>query len=93
MQRSNQAGTIIGQVFSGFLSEPAVGAIGTVYPVWPRVFYIFGGISVFISILWLFLVFDTPEEHPYISEKEKQYLFSVLGPAARKRQVRAYKPE
>ncbi|XP_050413673.2 probable small intestine urate exporter [Patella vulgata] len=41
---------------------------------WPFVFYLFGGTTVLWSILWMVFVYNTPEEHPFISEAEKQYI-------------------
>lgn len=41
---------------------------------WPAVFYISGIFGVTWYVAWYFLVYDSPQEHPRISLKEKQYL-------------------
>ncbi|XP_044267410.1 sialin-like [Tribolium madens] len=44
------------------------------YVGWPSVFYVTGAIGVFWSILWFYLIYDSPEQHPRISIKEKEIL-------------------
>jgi ACS family sodium-dependent inorganic phosphate cotransporter-like MFS transporter 5 len=46
---------------------------------WPFVYCFFGGISVAWFLPWMFLVYDTPELHPRISDKEKNNILSSLG--------------
>ncbi|KAK6641242.1 hypothetical protein RUM44_012951 [Polyplax serrata] len=41
---------------------------------WPSVFYISGTLGLLWYFAWYFLVYDSPDEHPWISSKEKQYL-------------------
>ncbi|GFS67302.1 putative inorganic phosphate cotransporter [Nephila pilipes] len=51
---------------------------------WPSVFYL-GGFSGFVWCLLCYLfIFETPEEHPSISEKELKYISSGLGPIEQK---------
>ncbi|XP_067947012.1 sialin-like isoform X3 [Watersipora subatra] len=45
---------------------------------WPSIFYVGGGICLLFCFLWHFLVFDSPEEHPRISEREKLYIMKSL---------------
>ena len=61
-------GTVVSLPFSGFLAE----SLG-----WQSVFYVLGGLSLIWSVLWLFLVYDSPQQHPNLHLKEKQ-LFSSL---------------
>ncbi|KAJ9591410.1 hypothetical protein L9F63_002016 [Diploptera punctata] len=46
---------------------------------WPFVFYLFGGLTTFWIIPWLLFVYDSPEEHPYISDKEKSHILNSLA--------------
>ncbi|KAK7487440.1 hypothetical protein BaRGS_00021281, partial [Batillaria attramentaria] len=41
---------------------------------WPSVFYVFGGLGLVWSIAWFVLVRDSPEIHPRIDPKEKEYI-------------------
>ena len=38
---------------------------------WESAFYVIAGITGVWSIFWFFLVFDTPDKHPRITEKER----------------------
>ncbi|CAG2061887.1 unnamed protein product, partial [Timema podura] len=46
---------------------------------WPLSFYLFGGLSVLWFIVWLFVVYDTPESNPYITTEEKDYIQTMTG--------------
>ncbi|XP_063236032.1 sialin-like isoform X1 [Bacillus rossius redtenbacheri] len=46
---------------------------------WPMVFYVFGGIGVVWFIPWLFLVYDSPQQHPRISPEERDYIEKSIG--------------
>lgn len=46
---------------------------------WPLAFYVPGIVGVVWFIGWVFLVYDTPETHPRISEEEKQYIITSIG--------------
>jgi ACS family sodium-dependent inorganic phosphate cotransporter len=41
---------------------------------WPAVFYVFGTFGVVWFLLWIFLCYNNPREHPFISEEEAKYL-------------------
>ena len=45
---------------------------------WPSVFYIFGGLTMIWIIPWLIIIYNSPEQHPYISEAEKNYILTNL---------------
>jgi hypothetical protein len=42
-------------------------------------FSIVGALGIVWSIMWLFLVYDTPARHPRIDPKEKNYIESSQG--------------
>ena len=62
-------GTVISLPFSGLLA----GALG-----WEWVFYVQGGLSAIWCILWIFMVYDSPQEHPRIHPKEKELFESSM---------------
>ncbi|XP_067947501.1 uncharacterized protein [Watersipora subatra] len=41
---------------------------------WPSMFYVGGGTCLLFCLVWYFFVFDSPEEHPRISNREKLYI-------------------
>ncbi|XP_046751158.1 putative inorganic phosphate cotransporter [Diprion similis] len=62
-----QIGTVLGSALSGFL-------IGYSSIGWPIVFYVFGAIGLLFYPFWILLCYDKPDTHPFISEKEQNYL-------------------
>ncbi|CAG5131748.1 unnamed protein product, partial [Candidula unifasciata] len=63
-------GSILASVLSGYL------CLVPLDNGWPFVFYTFGFISLIWCLCWYLLISEKPEEHPYISEKEKQYIIA-----------------
>ncbi|KAJ4428938.1 hypothetical protein ANN_25934, partial [Periplaneta americana] len=61
---------IISQSMSGVMAE---------FGGWPMIFYVFGGLSVLWCIPWIFIVYDTPESHPFISTEEKSSILASIG--------------
>jgi ACS family sodium-dependent inorganic phosphate cotransporter len=41
---------------------------------WPSVFYVTGTITLLCTIAWFYLAYDSPEQHPRISDKEREAL-------------------
>ncbi|CAG0878608.1 unnamed protein product [Darwinula stevensoni] len=66
----SHAGTVITFPISGVI----ISNLG-----WEWVFYIIGIVSLIWFGLWMLLVFDTPEDNPYMSDKEKTYILQALG--------------
>ena len=46
---------------------------------WPMVFYVIGGFGVIWYILWLGLVYNEPNDHPLISEKELNFMKDAMA--------------
>ncbi|XP_060804999.1 sialin [Amyelois transitella] len=49
------------------------------YSHWPVGFYITGGMQLSWSALWVIIVTDCPQKHPYISKDELMYLKNTIG--------------
>ncbi|GBM03560.1 Sialin [Araneus ventricosus] len=62
-------GSSVGNVLSFALSGIISDTLG-----WPSVFYIFGILGIVWTFFWLFLVSETPELHPCITEEEIEYI-------------------
>ena len=43
---------------------------------WPSIFYVIGGAGVIAATFWLLFVYNSPSEHPSISEEEKLYILN-----------------
>ncbi|GBO04148.1 Sialin, partial [Araneus ventricosus] len=61
----SSVGSVVSFALSGIISD----TLG-----WPSVFYIFGILGIIWTLFWLFLVYETPELHPCITEKEIEHV-------------------
>jgi ACS family sodium-dependent inorganic phosphate cotransporter-like MFS transporter 5 len=82
MERSR--GTTI--IFSGaqigtIITMPLAAALcqGTFLDGWPAIFYILGTAGCVWFVLWAIFVFENPDSHPHISQKEYDYITSNQG--------------
>ncbi len=62
-------GTVISLPFSGILAD----TLG-----WEAVFYVEGGLAMIWCVLWIFLVYDSPQDHPRIHPKELELFESCM---------------
>lgn len=67
-------GGAIGTVVTWSLTGPLIENFG-----WDYAFYVPGVIGAIWCVFWLYLVYDSPTEHPRISEAEKKYILDGLG--------------
>ncbi|GLH15005.1 Sialin [Gryllus bimaculatus] len=67
-------GASVGTALTYPLSGLVIASFG-----WESVFYIIGSLSCLWCIAWWLLAYNTPSDHPRISEKEKIYLEEHLG--------------
>ncbi|XP_053207453.1 putative inorganic phosphate cotransporter isoform X2 [Panonychus citri] len=63
-----QIGTMITMVATGYLDDSGL------FGGWPSAFYVFGSIGLIWFVLWTLLIYESPLEHPYISEAEILYI-------------------
>ena len=66
-------------LFAGMVLAMPLSGVITQHWHWSGVFYVFGVFGVVWSIFWFALVTDSPENHPTISQKEKDYIVSSLA--------------
>lgn len=70
MERSKFIANMMASSLGAALTMPVCGyLISTVG--WASVFYVTGGIGLAWSILWFFLIYDSPAQHPRITEEER----------------------
>lgn len=77
-----QGGCDMGTVISMPMSSAIISSLG-----WEAVFYIQGALASIWFFLWLLLVSETPADHWFISDEERQLIAEGVGP-----QVSAAKP-
>jgi len=63
-------GTAATMVIGGYLIH---------YLGWSSLFYSVGVLSIIWFILWSFLVFSSPSDHPSITREELEYIESAIG--------------
>lgn len=67
-----------GSSIGSALTYPLCGYIIDVFG-WEMAFYVCGIIGTAWYVAWFFLVFDSPQQHPRITQKEKDYIVESLG--------------
>ncbi|XP_053959269.1 putative inorganic phosphate cotransporter [Anastrepha ludens] len=65
-----QMGTVLSNSLSGALLR---------YSTWPLVFYTFGTLATLWILFFIIMCFSDPDSHPYIGDKEKEYLMTHMG--------------
>ncbi|XKL69073.1 hypothetical protein PGB90_006842 [Kerria lacca] len=71
---SSYLGSSVGTAFTYFLCGYIIDWYG-----WEFVFYVTGSLGVIWYLTWALLVYDTPQEHPWISNEEKEYIEKSIG--------------
>ncbi|KAJ8304790.1 hypothetical protein KUTeg_018373 [Tegillarca granosa] len=83
--------------YAGAYISPAVAmfisGVTACYVSWHSVLFIYGGLGVIWSLIWLFCIYDTPSDHPGLSNRERS-LFDREGSNVRagNRQIAANIP-
>ncbi|XP_030760226.1 vesicular glutamate transporter 1-like isoform X2 [Sitophilus oryzae] len=67
-----------GSSVGAMISMTVTGWISSSWYGWPLVFYIFGAFGVIWCVFWFFLGFESPAQHPWISDLEKNYIENSL---------------
>lgn len=68
-------GTCVGMLVTGILCDNNIAG------GWPAVFYLFGIIGLFWSVVWFLFCYSSPATHPCISKTERQYWEQAVGTA------------
>ena len=80
-ERSKFVTAYLGSSIGAALTYPICGYIIDLWG-WEVVFYVTGILGLIWFGFWWTFVFDTPDLHPRISEKERKYIIDSLGPTA-----------
>lgn len=65
--------TLCGQIISAF--------------GWKAAYYVTSGLILIFYVLWIFLIYDTPDVHPRITKNEKDYIKEQIGTTVSKQKV------
>jgi MFS transporter, ACS family, solute carrier family 17 (sodium-dependent inorganic phosphate cotransporter), other len=74
-----QIGTIVGTLASGYLI--------IFFETWDSVFYFFGILGIIWFIIFTMICYKDPASHPFIKEKEKEYLLQEMGTLSRNQKL------
>lgn len=77
-ERSKFVSSYMGSSVGAAITYPLCGFLINWFD-WPSVYYVTGVIGVVWIIAWWLLVYDSPSQHPRISETEKNYILNKLG--------------
>lgn len=75
-----QIGNVLAMAIGGLLMRYISGG-------WVNVFYVFGVVGVAWVFLWQFLCYSDPASHPFITERERDFLITQSVGQLKKRQV------
>ncbi|KAL1464945.1 hypothetical protein WDU94_004545 [Cyamophila willieti] len=77
-ERSQFMTSYLGSSFGLALSYPLCGFVIDLLG-WEAAFYVTGTLGVLWYMAWMYVVYDTPDQHPRITVEEKEYIQSALG--------------
>uniref|UniRef100_A0A8C5GMH2 Major facilitator superfamily (MFS) profile domain-containing protein n=1 Tax=Gouania willdenowi TaxID=441366 RepID=A0A8C5GMH2_GOUWI len=67
------AGAVIAMPLAGILVQ---------YTGWSSVFYVYGCVGIFWYMFWILVSYESPAEHPTITEEERRYIEESIGESA-----------
>ncbi|XP_059618259.1 sialin [Phlebotomus argentipes] len=82
LERSKFAAVVYaGSNFGTIISLPLSGWLCSLdfLDGWPLAFYLFGALGVIWFIFWMYLVYNSPAQHPRIEPEERQYIQRSLA--------------
>uniref|UniRef100_A0A8C7YYV3 Solute carrier family 17 member 6b n=1 Tax=Oryzias sinensis TaxID=183150 RepID=A0A8C7YYV3_9TELE len=68
------AGAVIAMPLAGILVQ---------YSGWSSVFYVYGCVGIFWYIFWILVSYESPADHPTITDEERCYIEESIGESAR----------
>uniref|UniRef100_A0A671UW01 Solute carrier family 17 member 6 n=1 Tax=Sparus aurata TaxID=8175 RepID=A0A671UW01_SPAAU len=67
------AGAVIAMPLAGILVQ---------YTGWSSVFYVYGCFGIFWYMFWILVSYESPAEHPTITDEERRYIEESIGESA-----------
>lgn len=83
-EKGKFVGALMGNSLGTIVTWPLLGAIIEKYG-WSWAFYACGIIVLAWVMLFMVLVYDAPEDHPFMSEAEKKYIIESLSKDVKKK--------
>ncbi|XP_066541452.1 vesicular glutamate transporter 3 isoform X1 [Hoplias malabaricus] len=82
LERSRLATTSFCGSYAGAVIAMPLAGVLVQYVGWPSVFYVYGVFGIIWYTFWLLLAYESPAEHPTISEEERTYIETTIGEGA-----------
>ncbi|XP_053989030.1 sialin-like [Hylaeus volcanicus] len=79
--------TMQGGPFGTVVTFALCGQIISAYG-WSTAYYVTSGLILIFYVLWIYLIYDTPDNHPGITEREKTYIKEQIGTTVSKQKVK-----
>ncbi|XP_034186389.2 sialin-like [Osmia lignaria lignaria] len=86
-ERSRFVSAYLGSSVGAAVTYPLCAAVSNTFG-WAAAFYVTSLVGVVWYVFWLFLVYDSPQQHPRISDKEKKYILDNLGDSVDEQETR-----
>lgn len=85
-ERGKFISALLGGTFGTVATWPLAGLLMESFG-WAYAFYVPAAIAIFITCIWLLVVYDSPAQHPRIAVEEKDYIEKALGDVISKKKV------
>ncbi|XP_040183571.1 vesicular glutamate transporter 1 [Rana temporaria] len=79
LERSRLATTAFCGSYAGAVVAMPLAGVLVQYTGWSSVFYVYGSFGIFWYMFWILVSYESPAEHPTISEEEQRYIEESIG--------------
>ncbi|XP_076863660.1 vesicular glutamate transporter 2.2 [Brachyhypopomus gauderio] len=83
LERSRLATTSFCGSYAGAVVAMPLAGILVQYSGWSSVFYIYGSFGILWYMFWILVSYESPAEHPTITEEERRYIEESIGEGAK----------
>lgn len=90
LERSNFIANMMASSLGAAITLPVCGYLISISG-WSSVFFVTGAIGIVWSVLWFFLVFDSPADHPRITIEEREEIERKIAEGENKKLVKPKK--
>ncbi|XP_066463914.1 vesicular glutamate transporter 1 [Eleutherodactylus coqui] len=79
LERSRLATTAFCGSYAGAVVAMPLAGVLVQYTGWSSVFYVYGSFGIFWYMFWIIVSYESPAQHPTISEEERKYIEESIG--------------
>ncbi|XP_019406623.1 PREDICTED: vesicular glutamate transporter 1 isoform X2 [Crocodylus porosus] len=82
LERSRLATTAFCGSYAGAVVAMPLAGVLVQYSGWSSVFYVYGSFGILWYLFWLMVSYESPAQHPTITEEEQRYIEESIGESA-----------